>query len=168
MIHYRFLTGFEIQLYMLYSLYIMVIKESKMPRRYEDQEAPGLFDMRFKFITEYHKDDVIFKEGSRGREMYVIYSGGVRIVKREEEERDTVLATLEPGELFGEMALIDDEPRSATAIAVDDDTKLISLDRARFMYLLRHEPEFALIVMGTLCERVREKNVQYSNLLGES
>ena len=79
---------------------------------------------------------------------------------------DTILSILGPGEMFGEMALIDHEQRSATVTATEDDTKLVILNRTRFMYFIRYEPEFALIVMETLCQRIREKNAQYARLLG--
>jgi CRP-like cAMP-binding protein len=138
-----------------------------MPRKQKIQADSKLFDMRFRFIETYNEGDVVFEEGSRGRQMFVVYSGRVRISKKDQVGYEIILATLGPGEILGEMALIDNEPRSATVTALDDDTKLINLDRARFMYLLRHEPEFALIVMEILCQRIREKNAQYSSLLGE-
>jgi len=121
-------------------------------------------EVQFRYINTYRKDELVFEEGSRGREMYVIYTGQVRISRKDSKGSDTVLSILESGDIFGEMALIDQEPRSGTATAVENDTKLVVLDRARFMYLLRHEPEFALIVMEILCQRVREKNEQYASL----
>ena len=123
--------------------------------------------MKASFITVFGRDEVVFEENSRGREMYVIHSGRVKISKSDEAGHETVLAILESGEMFGEMALVDQTPRSAAATAVEDDTRLVVLDRARFMYYLRYEPEFALLVMTTLCERIREKNAQYARLLGE-
>lgn len=134
----------------------------------EVQGNYSLFDERFQFVRPFNRNEVVFQEGSRGREMYVVYSGQVRISKKDSSGQETILALLGPGEIFGEMALIDQEPRSATVTVVEDDTKLVVLDRARFMYLLRNEPEFALIVMDILCQRVREKNVQYAHLLGKT
>ena len=122
-------------------------------------------NINIRYIRHYKKGGVVFQEGSRGKEMYVINSGRIKIVKKDSKDTDQELSILESGDIFGEMALIDQGPRSATAIAVDDDTSLIELDRTRFMYLIRHQPEFALIVMGILCERVREKNAQYASLL---
>ena len=69
-----------------------------------------------------------------------------------------LLANLEAGNFFGEMALVDDSPRSATAIVDEDNTQLVVLDQNRFTYLLLHQPDFALLVMGTLCQRLREAN----------
>ena len=139
-----------------------------MTAKREADERSRLFDTESQFVRTYNRGDVISEEGSRGREMYVIYSGEVHITKKDPAGHDAVLSVLGPGEIFGEMALIDHGPRSATATAVEDSTRVIGLDRTRFMYLLRHEPEFALIVMATLCQRIREKNAQYARLLGDS
>ena len=65
-----------------------------------------------------------------------------------------LLATIEQGDFFGEMALIDGSPRSAAAIAAED-AQLIVLDESKFLYLLRHQPEFALVVMQKLCDGLR-------------
>jgi CRP-like cAMP-binding protein len=62
------------------------------------------------------------------------------------------------GDFFGELALVDGGPRSETAVAAKDNTQLLILDKYRFTYLLRHQPDFALIVMGKLCARLRDKN----------
>jgi CRP-like cAMP-binding protein len=109
-----------------------------------------------KFRQRYGRDEVIFEEGSTGSEMYLIHSGKVRLSVRSNETRQTPLATLHPGDFFGEMALVDDSPRSATAFAVEDDTELIVMDRARFMFMVRQQPEFALSLMHTLCQRLRD------------
>ena len=121
---------------------------------------------KLRIITSYKKGEVIFEEDSRGFEMFIIHSGEVRISRKNPNgEGTTILSVLGPGDMFGEMALIDQEPRSATATANTKATRLVVLDRARFMYYVRYEPEFALIVMETLCQRIREKNAQYSRLL---
>ncbi len=125
-------------------------------------------DPEHRFIRTYNRGDIIFEEGSRGKEMYVVYTGKVEISKKDAMGKEAVLAVLEPGEMFGEMALVDQQTRSATATATSEDTRLVALDRTRFKYWLRHEPEFAFVVMETLCKRIREKNVQYARLLLES
>jgi len=67
---------------------------------------------------------------------------------------------LKPGEHFGEMALIDGSPRSATAIALQDNTRLVVMDKAKFLYLVSQQPEFAVAIMETLSQRIREANLQ--------
>jgi len=115
----------------------------------------GLTD---KFIRTYQKSQIVFAEGSLGKEMYVIYSGKVSLYADMASGAGKLLANLEAGNFFGEMALVDDSPRSATAIVDEDNTQLVVLDQNRFTYLLLHQPDFALLVMGTLCQRLREAN----------
>ena len=109
-----------------------------------------------KFRQSYRKSEVIFKEGSAGSEMYLIHSGRVLLSVRQNETQEVPLVVLYPGDFFGEMALVDDSPRSATASAVEDDTELIIMDRARFLFMVRQQPEFALSLMHTLCRRLRD------------
>ncbi|MGB5925691.1 MAG: cyclic nucleotide-binding domain-containing protein [Dehalococcoidia bacterium] len=109
-----------------------------------------------KFRQRYRKSEVIFEERSTGSEMYLIHSGRVLLSVRQNEIREVPLVVLNPGDFFGEMALVDDSPRSATASAVEDDTELIVMDRARFLFMVRQQPEFALSLMHTLCRRLRD------------
>jgi CRP-like cAMP-binding protein len=109
-----------------------------------------------KFRQRYRKSEVIFEEGSTGSEMYLIHSGKVLLSVRRNEAQQIPLVVLNPGDFFGEMALVDDSPRSTTASAVEDDTELIVMDRARFLFMVRQQPEFALSLMHTLCQRLRD------------
>ena len=111
---------------------------------------------------KYRKSQVIFEEGSTGSAMYLIHSGKVLLSVRSRETQQTPLVVLKPGDFFGEMALVDDSPRSATASAVEDDTELIVMDRARFMFMVRQQPEFALSLMHTLCQRLRDMDKRLS------
>jgi CRP/FNR family cyclic AMP-dependent transcriptional regulator len=115
-----------------------------------------------KFRQIYRKSEIIFEEGGTGSEMYLILSGRVLLSVRQKGTRQSPLVVLNPGDFFGEMALVDDSPRSATASAVEDDTELIVMDRARFMFMVRQQPEFALSLMHTLCQRLREMDKRLS------
>jgi len=116
-------------------------------------EIEGTLPQRL--VETYQKSEAIFFENNPGKEMYIIYSGKVGLYSQG-ARRGKLLATLEAGDFFGEMALVDDSPRSATAVAEEDDTQLLVLDKNKFAYLLRHQPDFALVVMGKLCQRIRE------------
>jgi CRP/FNR family cyclic AMP-dependent transcriptional regulator len=109
-----------------------------------------------KFRRRYRKSEVIFEEGTTGGEMYLIHSGRVLLSTGKNQAKQCPLIVLDPGDFFGEMALVDDSPRSATASAVEDDTELIVMDRTRFLFMVRQQPEFALSLMHTLCQRLRD------------
>src|SRR5436309_12485826 len=107
-----------------------------------------------KCINEYDVADVIFEEGSTGRELYVVLDGSIDIVKDNGGSRTTIV-TLGKGEFFGEMAVIDGSARSATAIAAAPNTKVMRINHARFVYLVSQQPAFALMIMDALSKRLR-------------
>jgi len=107
-------------------------------------------------LQRYRKSEIIFEQGSTGSEMYLIHRGRVLLSVRQEQTQQIPLTVLNPGDFFGEMALVDDSPRSATASAAEDDTELIVMDRSRFLFMVRQQPEFALSLMHTLCRRLRD------------
>jgi CRP-like cAMP-binding protein len=118
-----------------------------------------------RFLRSYRKSEVIFEEGSTGNEMYLIHAGSIALITRQGTSRPVTLAVLKPGDFFGEMALVDDAPRSASAVAVRD-SQLIVLDRAKFLFTVRQQPQFALSIMHTLCQRLRDLDERVSVLGG--
>lgn len=96
--------------------------------------------------------DVIFTERQRGDIMYVVLEGEVEI-----RVRDEAIDLAKPGDIVGEMALIDTKKRSATAIARRD-SRLVCVDEARFLKMVKKEPQFALDVMRILAARLRKMN----------
>ena len=110
-----------------------------------------------KCITAFGVDDVIFEEGSTGRELFVVLDGEVEIAKLD-GARKTSIIKLGKGEFFGEMAVIDGSARSATAIASAPNTKVMRINHARFVYLVSQQPAFALMVMDALSKRLRASN----------
>lgn len=110
-----------------------------------------------KCINAFGVDDVIFEEGSTGRELFVVLDGEVEIAKINGASKTTIIK-LGKGEFFGEMAVIDGSARSATAIAAAPDTKVMRINHARFVYLVSQQPAFALMVMDALSKRLRASN----------
>jgi len=111
-------------------------------------KLPGLF-LNAKTIQEVPAGTLIFEEGSSGTEMFGIVEGEVEVRLPNGEAR-----RLGPDETFGEMAVVDSSPRSATVIAVTD-TRLAVIDRRMFLFLVHETPMFALQVMSSMAERLR-------------
>lgn len=97
---------------------------------------------------------IIFKEGEFGDVMYVLMEGLVDVVVQ-----GRVVGTFEPIEIFGEMAVIDAGPRSATVVAKTD-CKFISINQKRFIFLVQQKPQFAIHIMRMLVERIRWMDAQ--------
>jgi len=112
-----------------------------------------------KCINEYATGEVIFEEGSTGRELFVVLGGKVDIAKTSGADK-TVIVTLGKGEFFGEMAVIDGSARSASAIAASPGTRVMRINHARFVYLVSQQPAFALMVMDALSKRLRASNLR--------
>jgi CRP-like cAMP-binding protein len=106
---------------------------------------------------------VLFEEGDPGSRMYVIQAGHVRIEKQVGRRRVT-LAVLGPGEAFGEMALLEGQPRSASAV-VEEPARILEIDQAAFADLVKGNGEVALRLLRRLSARLREANRQIRNFL---
>ncbi len=104
----------------------------------------------------YRDGEVIVQEGEDGNDMFLIQSGKVRVVKGK-GDKEIVLATLGPRDFFGEMALFGERKRTATVVAVGD-TYVLRLDAGLFLAKVRQEPTFALRIIETLVERLKEVN----------
>lgn len=107
-----------------------------------------------RFIQPYQAGEVVFQEGDIGKEMFVVVSGSVEVYRQAPEGASKVLATLSSGEMFGEMALIAEGRRFASARSVADDTRLVCIDQARFVYLVSQQPAFALSVIRMMAQRL--------------
>src|SRR5512140_2216551 len=116
-----------------------------------------------KFGKRFPMGTVLFREGDRGEEMYILQSGKVKISKKIRGVEKT-LATLEKGEFFGEMAILNDKPRSASAETVDESEMLV-IDRKTFDALIRGNVEIAVRFIKRLADRLRETNDQMEALM---
>ena len=111
-------------------------------------------------LVNFAKNEIIFREGEVGAEAFLIKSGSVEIIKFDGVEYQN-LATLTAPTLFGEMALIDKQPRSASARA-QEDTTLEILDQNGFLDYLRKEPAAAWKLMTALSSNLRKANEKFS------
>jgi CRP/FNR family cyclic AMP-dependent transcriptional regulator len=102
----------------------------------------------------FRRNEVIFHQGDPGDALHVITSGAVKIVLPSPEGEEAIIATLRAGDFFGELALLDDEPRSATATAVEP-TETLSLPRAVFRELLDAHPELRDALFAALTQLLR-------------
>jgi CRP/FNR family cyclic AMP-dependent transcriptional regulator len=102
-------------------------------------------------VRKYRAGQTIFKKGDVGFELFVIKQGEVELRLGER-----VLSTLAAGDIFGEMALVDDSTRSALAIALSD-VEIVPISEKQFVGLIRETPSFALDVMRVLARRLRDE-----------
>ena len=100
----------------------------------------------------YKAGEVIFREGDPAKELFIVKTGKVDI-----QLGNRLLDTLPELSIFGEMALIDPAPRSATAVAATDAT-IVPVDEKQFLFLVSRTPHFALNVMRVLTRRLRTSN----------
>jgi CRP-like cAMP-binding protein len=99
--------------------------------------------------VRYDRGKVIMVAGQTGALMYVVVDGRVSI-----SIRGAVVERVGPGGVFGEMALVDQSPRSANAVA-DADCQLLAINRAVFLNLVKSDPTFGIALLGSMAERVR-------------
>ena len=110
----------------------------------------------------FSKNEVIFRQGDWGSEFYQVLQGKVRICYDLGEETELILTEVGAGGFFGEMAIIENYPRSATAIALEDGTKLQVIGPEETAGYLEADPEKALMLMEHISDRLRELTKDYN------
>jgi CRP/FNR family cyclic AMP-dependent transcriptional regulator len=139
----------------------------------------GLSAAEMKLLATFSSEErfragsMIFREGEKGDKLYIVLDGRVRISKFIPGVGEEALTVLDRGEFFGEMALIDDAPRSADAKAHESDATVLSIDRATLNEILSMDPHASLQFLNLLCRmisrRLREINdkiVQWKYMSG--
>ena len=111
----------------------------------------------------YPKDTMIFSESQPGSELYIIQKGQVKISKVV-DDNEVLLAVLNPGDIFGEMALLENKPRSASAIAYEDCT-VLAVNRDNFQQMVKSQPQLIARLTTTLSERIWLMYKQLANTL---
>jgi CRP-like cAMP-binding protein len=109
----------------------------------------------FTFRRTFEPGELIVEEGRTGNGLYVVISGKVEVVKGMAGERPQVIATLGPGQSFGEMALLGQWPRTASVRAVEQ-TECLGMDRWVFFAYMNREPQLAIRMLQVLAQRLME------------
>lgn len=114
----------------------------------------------FTFRRKFKSGDLIVEEGRTGNGLFVVLSGKVEVVKGTPVGRPQVVATLGPGEPFGEMALIGEWPRTASVKALEE-TECLGMDRWVFMAHIRRDPELGIRMLQVLAERLARTDARF-------
>jgi CRP-like cAMP-binding protein len=110
----------------------------------------------------YSDNEVIFKEGEAGHAMYVIQSGKVRITKRTPSGEFTI-ATLQDGDILGEMAIFDRLPRSATA-AASGNARILTVDKKKLFQTISKDPTLVFKIIESMSQRIRRLDEELTQL----
>jgi CRP-like cAMP-binding protein len=116
-----------------------------------------------RFGKDFPQGTVLFREGEPGKEMYVVQHGRVNISKRV-GGLEKILSSLGAGEFLGEMAILNDRPRSATATCAEA-SRLLVVDAKTFEAMIRSNAEIAVRMIKKLAERLQQADEQIENLL---
>jgi hypothetical protein len=104
---------------------------------------------------DYSKDEVVVTEGEAGDTMFLIVSGEVSVIGKYGSENETLIATISQDDYFGEMALFEDKPRSAT-VKTNSDAKLLVLGKLEFEEIMREFPQISINICRVFSQRIRE------------
>ncbi len=131
---------------------------------FSDVPEPYLGEIAARIRTRrYDSGEVVFHQQDIGEGLYLIARGGVRVFLASASGQEVTLARFAPGEFFGELAVIDEEPRSATAVAFES-TELLILHREEFLAYLKIRPEAAIFCLRVLARRLRSTDEHLGDL----
>ncbi len=117
--------------------------------------------------VHFKAGEILFKEGDKSFQFYVIQEGQVEIFKKGPKGNKLSIAIVEEGHSIGEFALLDQQPRSATAQAITD-VKAVMVDESAYSAILADLPDWATSMLTNLAERLRKANVIISKLDAEN
>jgi CRP/FNR family transcriptional regulator, nitrogen oxide reductase regulator len=110
--------------------------------------------------------EYVFWEGEAPDRFFILLSGRVKVIKHGSQGRETVVAFFNPGEIFGEVAVLEDKPYPASAVTVEDSV-ILSIKRQAFRDFIARHPVVALAMVGILSGRLREAQSRMHDLAGE-
>lgn len=127
----------------------------------EDEDLESLIAVANR--RKYPKDGVIFFENDVGDALFMILSGRIKVTILSDDGREIILAMLSDADFFGEMSLLDNEPRSATAISLQE-TEMVVLHQRDFLTIVEKRPRVLINLLSVLSARLRKANQQIGNL----
>lgn len=111
----------------------------------------------------FNKNEIIFQKGDSGFGLYLIRNGRVKICVTDRNGIELIFTFLSKGDLLGDMAILDGQPRSATAIAAEN-TDTFYLDRREFLGFLNNSPQVCIGIIAMLCQRLRRVSTQLEEI----
>jgi CRP/FNR family transcriptional regulator, cyclic AMP receptor protein len=135
-------------------------RDALLVSRLFDAMQPAELDEILKFASEkrYRRGQTIFQRGDNGSSLMAVLHGRVRISSVSGEGKEVTLNVISPGEIFGELALLDGKPRSNDAAATED-TLLLVVERRHFIPFLAQNADLTLRLLAVLCEKLRRTSM---------
>jgi CRP/FNR family transcriptional regulator, cyclic AMP receptor protein len=127
----------------------------------DENEAKKIADIGIS--RKYSKNSIVFLEEETGAALFIIISGKVKVVRTDDEGKEVILSILGSGEFFGEMALLDGLPRSATVVSTEE-SELFMIHRREFMQLVENSSQVVVSLLRELTRRLRKADEQIKSL----
>ncbi|RMG70124.1 MAG: cyclic nucleotide-binding domain-containing protein [Chloroflexi bacterium] len=127
-----------------------IFKQVALFHGLDDSQLDHLIEISHKLT--YHQDDIVFEQGSAGDALYIIADGQVGVKVNDTDGDSYVALYLGKGQVFGEMALIDQGTRSATIIAAEDHTEIYRISTQDFITLCTQRPDIGYILMRNIAQ----------------
>ncbi|OFZ68399.1 MAG: hypothetical protein A2V79_09345 [Betaproteobacteria bacterium RBG_16_56_24] len=119
--------------------------------------------LRVAVRSTYPRHAILVREGDPGDRFYLLRKGRAKVYLGASSGREVILAILGPGDFFGEMAMIDEEPCSANVMALEE-SEFVSIGKAEFQKAITSSPKMAISLLKALCRRLREADQQIESL----
>jgi len=143
------------------SISVDLFREVPLFADLEDADLESLIAVATR--RKFPKDSVIFFEHDPGDSLFMILSGRVKVTILSDDGREIILSVLGEKDFFGEMSLLDNEPRSATAIAMED-TEVVILHQREFLSIVEKRPRILVLLLAVVSSRLRKANHQIGSL----
>ncbi|MBC7950446.1 MAG: Crp/Fnr family transcriptional regulator [Rhodospirillaceae bacterium] len=139
-----------------------ILAENSLLKHLDPADRARLAD--YAQVVRHPTDTVIFQRGDPGDSMLAVVTGRVKICAHSVDGKELILNIIKPGEVFGEISLIDGEPRTADAVALET-CQLLVLERRDFQRHLEQNPKMASRLLNILCQRLRRTSAHLEESL---